>query len=268
MQNAPEPTDALTQNQYVISSAYRTLQVLLAFGAPPHRFSLAELTARMEPDKGQIYRSLKTLEEAGFLRMNADGRFSLTPLLGVLGAASADTRGASLVDVAGPYLDWLGAQTGETVHLFALAGEVAVCVDRRESTYPVRLSSVLGLSVPLHAGASPKAILAHLPEEVQAHILAQLSGYPRYTGKTVTDPEALREELQEIRALGYAISDEDVDVSARGVGAPVFDHAGGVVGGVSLGGPSFRVDDEALREFGELILQGARAISKGLGYPG
>lgn len=257
-----------TQNQYVINSAYRTLQVLLAFSAPPHRFSLAEMATRIGLDKNQTYRSLKTLEEAGFLRMDEDGRFSLTPILGVLNAASADIQRASLVDVAGPHMDKLAAETQETLNLFVLAGDHAVCVDRRDSSKRVRLASVLGLSVPLHAGAVPKAILAHLSEAEQNRILARLSSYPQYTAKTIMDPALLRCDLAETRTRGYSISDEDYDSEARGVGAPIFDHSGRVVGGISVGGPSFRVSEATLSEFGRLIVSVARAISRQLGYTG
>ncbi len=257
-----------TQNQYVISSAYRTLQVLLAFSAPPHRFSLAEMAAKIEVDKNQTYRSLKTLEEAGFIRMDEDGRFSLTTILGVLNAASANSQGASLVDVAAPYLDKLAAETQETLNLFVLAGEVAVCVDRRDSSKPVRLASVLGLSVPLHAGAVPKAILAHLPESEQARILARLPSFPQYAAKTQMNPKMLGLELAETRQRGYSISNEDYDSEARGVGAPIFDHTSRVIGGLSVGGPSFRISEEALAAFGRLIVAVSKTISRQLGYTG
>jgi IclR family acetate operon transcriptional repressor len=259
---------AQPHSQYVMNSAYRTLQVLLSFSAPPHRFSLAEITARMGLDKNQVYRSLKTLEEAGFLRVESDGRFGLTALLSVLGTAAAGSQQVSLVDVAAPHLDRLAAETQESLNLFVLAGESAVCVDRRDSPRPVRLNSVLGLSVPLHAGACPQAILAYLPRAEQEHILERLASFPRYTDKTITDPKALRLEISRIRERGYSISDEDVDASARGVGAPLFDHSGSVIGAISLGAPSFRVDDATLSRFGELIVHAARAVSRQLGYAG
>jgi DNA-binding IclR family transcriptional regulator len=263
-----EPATAQVLNQYVMNSAYRTLQVLLAFGAPPHRFSLAEVTTRMGLEKNQVYRSLKTLEEAGFLRMDNDGRFSLTPILNILNAASVGSPQASLVELATPQMDRVLAATRESVNLFVLAGDTAVCVDRRDSPQPVRVSSVLGHSVTLHAGAAPKAILAFLPEAQRERVLAGLPGYLRYTDKTILDPEALKEDLARTRKRGYSISDEDVDSAARGTGAPILNREGLPVGAMSVGGPSFRVDAAALESLGELIVQAARAVSRQLGYPG
>jgi DNA-binding IclR family transcriptional regulator len=256
-----------SQNQYVMNSSYRTLQVLLAFAAPPHRFTLTEVTQRMGLEKSQVYRSLKTLEEAGFLRCDTDGRFSLTPILGVLAAASAGSQPSSLVDLAAPFMDQLAIETSESVNLFVLVGELAVCVDRRDSSHQVRVASVLGQSVPLHAGAVPKAILANLPDTQQERILSRLASYPRYTEHTKMDASALRQELAQIRDRGYSVSDGDYDAAARGVGAAIFDAEGKVVGGISVGGPSFRIDDATLHQFGELIVRMARAISRQLGYP-
>ena len=269
MQNTlKDPTTKPVNNRYIIASAYRTLEILRAFSTPPHRFSLAELTEMMALDKGQTYRSLKTLEEAGFLHYNDDGRFSLTPLLNVLSVAAIGGQSASLAELAAPYLNRLATETGESVHLFALVDDQAVCVGIRESKHSVRLSASLGATAPLHAGASPQAMLACLPSVEQERILAELPNYPKYTDQTLLDRAKLRETLARIRTQGYAVSDEDVDADARGVGAPIFDLTGAVVGAISVGGPSHRVDDATLHTFSTLIVQGAQAVSRQLGYAG
>ena len=268
LSNVSEETPA---NPYVIASAYRTLRVLQAFRSPPHQFSLGELMARLGVEKNQLYRSLKTLEEADFLAVNDEGRFRLTSLINGLSAAAATTAATTqknVVDVAPPFLDEVAAATQETVHLFVRTGGLAVCIDRRDSTHQVKLTSVLGMSVPLHAGAVPKAILAHLSKAEQQNVLRRLSELPRYTDKTVLERKALESELAQIRERGYSVSDEDYDASARGVGAPIFNESGEVVAGISVGGPSFRIDDATLENFSQLITRTAQALSQRLGYPG
>ena len=260
--------ESAAQNPYVITSAFRTLQVLQAFAQPPHRFSLAELIERMGLEKNQLYRSLKTLEHAGFLASGDDARFSPTARLRAIAMASAQEGTPSLIEAAAPGLDALMASTGESVNLFARVEDHAVCVDRRDSPEFVRVASFLGLSVPLHAGAVPKAMLAFLAPDARDEILARLGDLPRYTDATELDPEALRAELAAIRSRGWSISDEDYDASARGVGAPIFDAQGEVVAGVSVGGPSFRVDRDRLERFGRAVVATAADISTRLGYPG
>ena len=263
-----EAANQAAQNPYVITSAYRTLQVLKSFATPPHSFSLSELISQTGLEKNQLYRSLKTLESAHFLAVGPDGRFKLTALLHDLSAASVHMARQSVVEIAQPYLDEVVAKTGESVNLFVRSGMFAVCVDRRDSPQQVKLTSVLGVSAPLHAGAVPKAMLAFLGDKQQAKVFEQLATLPKYTGKTVLDPEVLKRDLQLIRERGYSVSDEDYDASARGVGAPIFDAQQDVVAGISVGGPSFRVDDASLHAFGLLITRVARAISQRLGYLG
>lgn len=74
-------------NQYVIKSALRTLQVLRAFGEAPYRFGLAELCHETSYEKNQLYRSLKTLEAAGFIVADGAGRYEVTPVARQLAGA-------------------------------------------------------------------------------------------------------------------------------------------------------------------------------------
>lgn len=260
--------EAREGGQYVISSALRTLQVLRAFAEPPYTLGLAEVMARLGLEKNQAYRSLKTLAAAGFLVATEDARFTLGPAAAELQRATARAAGASLMEAAAPLMDRLSEETGETVHLFMRVGDRALCVDKRDSTQSVRLVAVLGRSFPLHAGASPKAILAHLSDAEREAVLDALAALPRYTDKTVLDRERLEAQLRQIREQGYSVSDEDFDSAARGVGAAVFGEDGEVVGGISVGGPSYRVGDEELARFAQLVRAAAAEISRRLALAG
>jgi hypothetical protein len=77
----------MSTNQYVIKSAHRTLEVLLAFANPPHRYGLADLQQVTGWEKNRLYRSLKTLEAAGYLQIDAAGQYTLTELVSSLVAA-------------------------------------------------------------------------------------------------------------------------------------------------------------------------------------
>lgn len=251
---------------YVIQAVIKTFDVLFAFRDPPHRFTLAELSRKTGLGKNQTYRCIKSLEHYGVVRSDEEGRFLLTGALYSLAVHAIEE--SSIIQVAQPFMDQLARETGESINLIALVDGMAVAVDRRESSAGVRLATRLGARVPLHAGAVPKAILAHLPREEQEKVLGMLPFLTKYTEKTVTDPERLRAELAEIRRRGFSISDEDFERGARGAGAPIFDSSGSVIAGISAGGPTVRVDDARLQEFGERVRQAARQISRQLGYLG
>lgn len=269
MRDASSPTfrhssESPQHGTYVIASALRTLRVLRAFSAPPHRLGLAEVVEKLGIERNQAYRSLKTLEAGGFLSPTVDARFELGPAASELATGATLFASGSLVEVAAPLLDRLSEQTGETVHLFMRVGDRAVCVDKRESRQSVRLVSVLGRSLPLHAGAVPKAILAALPAEERADVLDRLDQLPLYTERTVLDRALLELELDEIASRGYSVSNEDFDASARGAGAAIVTADGTVFGGLSVGGPSFRVTDELIARFAELVRVAAQEVSRRL----
>src|SRR5690606_32730640 len=246
------------RNPYVINSALRTLQVLHAFAMPPHRLGLADIVEKLGLERNQAYRSLKTLEAAGFLVPTDDARFEPGAAAAALATATMRFHSTAVIDVAGPFLDRLSEQTRETVHLIIRSGDKAVCVDRRESPQSVRLVSILGRTVPLVVGAVPKAILAWLPETEREAVLATVADQPAYTDKSIRDPARLRAELALIRQRGYSLSDEDFDAHAKGVGAPIFGGEGTVVGGISVGGPSFRIGDATLERCAGLVKEVAQ----------
>lgn len=167
-------------------------------------------------------------------------------------------------------LDEVAAQTGETVNLCALVDDFCVCVDYRLPHQDgLVVSSRLGKRAFLHAEATPKAVLAFLPPDVLAKVAASLPLLPKYTERTVREPYQLYEEIRLIRQRGYAISDEDFQPGARGVGAPIFGGDGRPLGGLSAGAPTARMTVADLEErFAPVVMRGAQAISRVLGFSG
>lgn len=257
-------TPGLDSPRYLIQSAATTLEVLLAFGHPPHRFMPSEIAQLLQIERNQAFRCLRTLQHVGFVRQDEDERFVLSSLVEQLAGASQGQP--PLSRAAKQVMDELSQSTGETVNLFALEGLEALCVDHREGLRQVRLVTSVAERRPLHAGACPKAMLAHLAPARQDEVLAALAQLPAYTSETLRDPAALRAELDTIRSRGYAISDMDVDEEARGVGAAIFGPTGEVVGAVSVGGPASRMTPVRTQALGEQIVGAARLISRQLGF--
>lgn len=252
----------------MIQAAYKTLQVLLAFAHPPHRFSLVELSELTQMDKNQVFRAVKTLEHAGFLSSEPDGKLVLTSLVNALAASNHRMAAISLPRAAASHMYRLFEQTGETVGLYAYDGERAVCIDLIESTKAIRWSSIVGKHFELHTGAGAKAILAYLDPEAQRAFLRKLPTLPKHTPRTVTDPEQMRREIKRTHERGYAISDREFDAETRAVSAPIFGASGRVVGSVAVGGPAFRMDDEHLQIYGHMAADAASEISQEMGFVG
>ncbi|WP_425148711.1 IclR family transcriptional regulator [Deinococcus sp.] len=266
MPQQPSASPVLEGPRYLIQSAATTLEVLLAFGHPPYRFTPSEVAQQLQIDRNQAFRCLRTLQHVGFIQQDEGERFMLTALVQQLAGAAQGQP--SLARASKAVMDELSQSTGETVNLFALEGLEALCVDSREGLRPVRLAPSLAERRPLHAGACPKAMLAALPPELQAQVFEALAGLPRYTPATQLDAAALSDELQLICRRGYAVSDLDVDEEARGVGAAIFGAGGEVLGAVSIGGPASRMGTAQVELLGARIVEAARLISRQLGFNG
>ena len=254
-----------SSRSYTIQSVEKACRLLHAMAADDaEALGLSELAARLGFTKNQVFRLLKTLEGPGFVEYNPQTeRYRLgTAILYLAGHVQ---RGMGLVRAAAPVLDRLAHETGETIHLVALHGMEAVMVDARESSHPIRLTARLGGRYPLHAGACPLAILAALPSDLQEQVLKQLPSLPRYTERTIVHPEQLRAVLAQVRADGFAISDDDVDRDVRAVGAAILDRKGWPVGAVSVAGPASRLPLETLRNLGQVVRAAAAEISARLG---
>src|SRR5690348_13324095 len=169
-------------------------------------------------------RLLLTLEELGFVR-SGDGTFELTPKVMNLGMAYVSSLG--LWDIARPHMEALVARTGESSSMAQLDGSDIVYVARVSVPKLIALRVEIGTHFPAAQTSQGKVLLAALPPDQVAAVLAQpsRSGLPPYIGHTA---DQLRDELAEVRARGWALADEELAPGVRSVAVPVRDGTGQV----------------------------------------
>ena len=210
-------------------------------------------------------RLLAALKEAGILNQNPANRaYSLGPK--VLTWAGVYTNTLDIRARAIASLHELHRDTQETISLYILDGNYRVCVERLESQQNVRITSRVGLRLPLYAGSAGKAMLAFLPPARQKELIRSTALAP-LTERTITDPEALCREMEKIRADGYAVSRGEWILDASGVAAPVFDQNGEVIAAVTISGPAQRFTDEAIARYIPMILPVAGPDFPAAGIP-
>jgi DNA-binding IclR family transcriptional regulator len=172
-----------------------------------------------------------------------------------------------LQQVAQPHLRALAEACQETVNLSILTGDDKVInIASFPSPRLVRNVGWIGREMLPHSVSSGKALLAHLPKQRVAHILA--AELPRFTERTITDPTRLTEDLAQVRQRGYAVAREELEEGLSAVAAPIVDHEGHVIAVISVSGPSFRLTEERLEELAEMTREAAQAVSHQLGWPG
>jgi len=179
--------------------------------------------------------------------------------LGGIVMASFDERG-----FARPIMEQIHEATGETVFLCVRRGFEAVCIDRIDGKRVQSLALKVGGTLPLHAGAASRALLAFESETVRERYIEEQS-LETLTPHTPTAPAELREVLAEVRRLGVSMSDQDVTLGIAAVGAPIFGLDGQVRAALSTSGIREAILGEQSRA-AQLTVEGAAEISRQLGY--
>jgi IclR family transcriptional regulator, acetate operon repressor len=238
-----------------VDRAARLLAEVVHSGDP---VTFTELTVATGLAKSTTSRLLLALERNGLVRRDDHGRF----LPGEMFVSFAWRGGAdtSLVAVAQPFMDRLGKSTGETINLGIANGTAAETIAQVDCTYLIGGTNWVGLSVPLHASALGKVLLAHGAAQLPPGPLAKV------TEKTITSEVALRAELAGVRARGYAVTDEELEQGLIAIAAPVFRYDGTVVAGLSVSAPTSRMRRDTATAVARRCVQEAAGLSSALGH--
>ena len=246
----------------MVQSVERAIRILQCFTKEKPELRLKDITEELDLNKSTVHGLLNTLKQHGLLQQNDETqKYRLGWAILEMGScllSSIDIR-----NVANPFIKELCAQTGETVHLVILEGKDVVYIDKQESNQSIRLFTSIGTRYPAYATGVGKAILAYkLPESLMQHLPDTLV---RLTPTTITNLEAMRECLAEVRRTGYAIDKEENLPGLSCVAAPIFDHTNKVAAAISVAGPSTRITPERIPELVEVVIGAARQISIHLG---
>jgi len=236
----------------------RCLNILEVLPEKEEGFGVLELAKRINLPGSTVHRILNALKKQGYILQNPETEKYRVGYK-ILNLAGKMLGNQSLKKLARPYLKKLKDKTGETTHLILLEGKNAVCVESFESSSNMRICSPIGENNPLYCTAVGKAILANLPAAEQRNFLTKK--LKRYTDNTITSLKKLRDELKVVKKRGYAIDREEYQRGISCIAAPIKDSSGGVIAGVGISFPIFRVDKSKEKIFVEFIKETAGRIS-------
>ncbi|MCE2482848.1 MAG: DUF3179 domain-containing protein [Alphaproteobacteria bacterium] len=156
------------------------------------------------------------------------------------------------------------ASCGETVSLSLWDGRAAVIVEQILGNRAIAHVALPGRRVPAHCTAAGKVLLAHCPKVEREAVFAE--GLKSYTPQSVTEPNALRRELERLRQVGYALNDQEYEAESCGAASPLYDRHGEVVAAVTVAVPKHRFGAAARRILFEQVRRAAAEASRNLGY--
>lgn len=201
-----------------------------------------EVNAEIGLPKPTIHRLFATLEEEGFLQRDMDGRtYSPGPRLRALAGgilSSLRIRAARLA-----ILERLSREIGETCNISLPDRDAMRYLERVETEWPLRIQLPIGTRVPFYCTASGKMYLGSLARNHLDRLLAATDLVPR-TPNTITDRDALRAEIAEIRRQGYALDREEFMADMIALAVPIPDVNGRLMATLSFHAPTQRFDIE------------------------
>ncbi len=220
-----------------------------------------EIARRSGMTPSTVSRQLGTLAAAELVeRIPANGRYRLGIRLVQL--ANAVLSRLDVREVARPHLVSLVDATGETATLSVPGEGAAITVDFVSGAHQIQPVSRLGRPSIAHATSAGKVMLAFAPRELPEGPLRA------YTPRTITDSDALADELDQVRERGYATATGERERGLSAIAAPIRSARDELEGIVALQGPSARFDEASVDAAVPLLLERAEAISRELGWSG
>jgi IclR family acetate operon transcriptional repressor len=222
--------------------------------------ALTDLASASGIPKSTASRLLSALERQGLVEQEGE-RGRLRPGPAILRVAERSLLERSVVELAHSSLDALGEASGETINLAVPAREGVEHVAQVESRHFLGAGQWLGRSVDYHCTAVGKVFMAF----GRATATAAARPLTRLTEHTITDPERLRAELEEVRHEEFATAMDELEIGLAAIAAPVRGAGGEVVAALSISGPTIRMPPERVAEFKPILMKEARLLSRRLG---
>ena len=253
----------MEKQQKIIGSVQRAIDILNLFDRRRQELGVTEIARALSLPKSTIAGLIFTLEHNDYLDQNTTTRkyrlgFKLAERAGVF-LDQFDLRRVAL-----PVLETLRNSSNESVNLAIREGKYVIYIERMLGDNMLGMRSEIGKRELVHSTALGKAILAQLPVTEIKQFVENYEFKP-VTPRTITDPAAFLEDLNETKSRGFSIDEQENELGGRCVAAPILDYLGKPVAALSISVPIQRFPEEKTPEFGEMVRQAARKISLQLG---
>jgi DNA-binding IclR family transcriptional regulator len=244
-----------------IQSVERALDILFLLAEGNGVMTVSEIAARLDVHVSTASRLLSTLASQNVVAQRQDG-YRLG--LGLLRLTHVVLNELHIRTLAYPHMQQLCQTTQQTIYLATLFEGEELYLDQVEPEDTVTQTNWIGRTIPAHTASGGKVLLAYLSDEQLEQYLQR--GLSANTHATITNPDQLRAQLQQVREQGYAISRDEYLVGFSSVAAPIFDRKKQNVGVMVLSGLSANLSLDALVRLSPQVVATANVISLALGY--
>src|SRR4030043_2402977 len=178
----------------------------------------SDKSGKLVLNKSTVFNTLHTLMDLNVLENQPDGKFVFGTRFYILGNMAG--KRSKLIQTAHPYLETINEKTKLSAFLGLRSDRQVILIDKVDSAYGIKLSSEIGMQMPILAGAGIKAMLSQLSDEEIEEILARTE-LRRYTPYSIVDKAVYKKEILEVRKEGIAYDKEEYIEGMVAFGIPV-----------------------------------------------
>ena len=234
-----------------VKSLYKAVKLLDFFTPENPERGIKELADLSGMLKSSVYNIMQTLCLCGVIEKAATaGRYRLgNKLLEFTNVLMSNNETRKIIK---PFIETLAEDCHETIYYGIPSDMEVIYIDSAHPKGMQLARTVVGIKAEMYCTGIGKAMLAFLGDELLEKVIA--NGLKAFTPYTITNPNVLRHEMEEIRKRGYSIDNMEHEYGIRCIGAPLRNRVGRIIGAVSLSGPSLRIMDDKLTQFAQKLL--------------
>jgi IclR family transcriptional regulator, KDG regulon repressor len=242
----------------------KAIEIFDLFLSKRDSLDVHELADSLRMPKSTAYAYLAFLKDSRFLDIaDKPGKYKLG--LRFLDYASIIRNQLDLTSVAVPHMRGLSKLLRSTIILTIHRGEYSYIVGKVEHDVGLVYIRNIGDRLPLYSGASSKIHLAYMKDtEIDEYL--RNTELKKHSKHTITSRNKLFEDLIKIRRLGYAFSNQEIDIGVCGVAAPILNGEAEVVASICVVGPVNKINKKNLVSIARAVIDSAQAVSREMEY--
>ncbi len=239
-----------------VDKCFAILELLAQSDEP---MGISDISGKLSLNKSTVFNIGHTLKDLNILENRRDGKFVFGTRFYVL--ANMAGKRSALIQTAHPFLETINEKTKLSAFLGLRSDCRALLVDKVDSAYGLKVSSEIGMHMPVLAGAGIKAMLSQLPDDGIEEVLARTE-LRRYTPYSIVDKTVYREEVLRVRKEGVAYDREEYIEGMVAFAVPIKVYSRDVQAAIWAVGLTRHVTNSSVPELTELL----KSISEQINY--
>ena len=225
-----------------IDKCFAILELLAKTKKP---LGISEISGKLELNKSTVFNIVYTLTDLDVLENQSDSKFRLGTRFYILGNMAG--KRSDLIQIAHPYLEMINEQTKLSAFLGLRSDRRAILIDKVDSAHGIKVSSEIGMQMPVLAGAGIKAMLSQLPDEEIDEILARTE-LKRHTPHSIIDRSVYKEEILKVRNQNIAYDREEYIEGMVALAIPIKVNGKDLQAAIWAVGLTHQVPEESISE--------------------